>query len=168
MVYFLVHAKPPFPLTDTKGPRWARPLRELDWLGAALCIGMVVALFLPAAVGRRDQALEKPHHHRPLLRVGCFDCDVRWMGMEEGRESAVAVDDVWAPNTGRRGARVGGCPLTSASYYGSLTKIFQLFNGMGLLAGTVRCWFYLQDICLSSVRGVVLPATLVTTIHLDV
>ena len=71
---------------------------------------------LTAAVGRRDQALEKSHHHCPLLLVGRLDCDVCWMGMEEGREGAVAVDHVRAPNTGWRGARVGGCPLSSASH----------------------------------------------------
>ena len=151
MVYFLVHAKPPIPLTDTKGPQWARPLRELDWLGAALCIGMVVALFLPLQWG----GATKPWRSPTIIALFCVSgvLIAMFVGWEWRKGEKALLPLIMF---GRR-TQVGvalesvGVPWRVLHIHGSLKRIFQFFNGMGLLVGTVRCWFYLQDICLSSV-----------------
>lgn len=138
MVYFLVHAKPPISFTNTQRARWARPIRELDWLGGALCIGMVVALFLPLQWGGATM----PWRSATVIALFCVSGVL------------IATFVVWERRQGERallplmmfGRRTQvGAALESASIpwrtlhtYGSLIVFSQFFNGMGLLTGTVR------------------------------
>ena len=86
---------------------------------------------LAAAMGRGDHALEERHCHCALLCVGRLDRDVRCMGEEAGREGAVAVDDVRAPNSGWSCARVGEYPMAHASHIRFADSVFPVFQRHG-------------------------------------
>lgn len=91
MISFLVRAKPPVQLTRNEGPRWARPCRELDWCGAALCIGMVVTLFLPLQWGGATMSWKSPTVIALFCVSGVLSITFIWWEWKEGEKALLPL-----------------------------------------------------------------------------